>query len=160
MVNYRLSPSNLHVLLMFYPRTPSRSLIRFSASLHSSGDLHLPFSYPIGYCRREINDWLNDFIRITAPDSVEYVGAPKGDDLGDEGRPVRFQQPVEFCILVNTIKKGSSLPAGGCSPGNCVDDHQFCPCPKAQLGRSAHPRRGNRIGRCIHWKWWSYIAWS
>jgi len=68
-----------------------------------------------------INDWLGDIVRSAAPGSVEYVGAPKEDDLGGEGRLIKFQQPVELDSLVNTIKNGLALSA-------------------VQLGRSAHPR--------------------
>lgn len=59
-----------------------------------------------------VNDWLSDIVRTVAPGSVEYVGAPKEDDLGGEGRLVRFQQPVELESLVNVIKKGLALSAG------------------------------------------------
>ncbi|KAF9786727.1 GTP cyclohydrolase 1 type 2/Nif3 [Thelephora terrestris] len=68
-----------------------------------------------------INDWLSDIVQAAAPGSVEYVGAPKEDELGGEGRLVRFQQPVELGSLVNVIKRGLGLSA-------------------VQLGRSAHPR--------------------
>lgn len=51
---------------------------------------------------------------MAAPGSVGYVGAPKEDDLGGEGRLVRFQQPVELDSLVKAIKKGLGLPAGVC----------------------------------------------
>ena len=61
-----------------------------------------------------INDWLSDIVRVAAPGSVGYVGAPKEDDLGGEGRLVRFQQPVELDSLVKAIKKGLGLPAGVC----------------------------------------------
>jgi len=61
-----------------------------------------------------INDWLGDIVRTAAPGSVEYVGAPKEDDLGGEGRLVRFQQPVELESLVSAIKKGLSLAIGMC----------------------------------------------
>ena len=62
-----------------------------------------------------INDWLSDIVQTAAPGSVEYVGAPKEDDLGGEGRLVRFQQPVELESLVGAIKKGLALSAGMCS---------------------------------------------
>jgi len=68
-----------------------------------------------------INDWLSDIVRTDFPGSVEYIGAPKEDDLGGEGRLVRFQQPVELNNLVNVIKKGLALSA-------------------VQLGRSPCPR--------------------
>lgn len=59
-----------------------------------------------------INDWLSDIVRTSAPGSVEYVGTQKEEDLGGEGRLVRFQQPVELDSLVNAIKKGLALPTG------------------------------------------------
>ena len=86
-----------------------------------------------------INDWLSDVVRTAAPGSVEYVGAPKDDDLGGEGRLVRFQQPVELGILVNAIKKGLSLSAGMCSLSTYTSTGHS-PYSQVQLGRSAHPR--------------------
>lgn len=59
-----------------------------------------------------INDWLGDIVRTAAAGSVEYVGASKEEDLGGEGRLVRFQQPVELESLVNVIKKGLALSTG------------------------------------------------
>lgn len=59
-----------------------------------------------------INDWLSDVVRTSAPGSVEYVGIPKEENLGGEGRLVRFQQPVELDSLVNAIKKGLALSTG------------------------------------------------
>jgi putative NIF3 family GTP cyclohydrolase 1 type 2 len=61
-----------------------------------------------------INDWLSDIVQAAASGSVEYVGAPKEDELGGEGRLVRFQQPVELGSLVNVIKRGLGLSAGMC----------------------------------------------
>jgi len=49
---------------------------------------------------------------MSAAGSVEYVGASKEEDLGGEGRLVRFQHPVELDSLVNVIKKGLALSAG------------------------------------------------
>ena len=63
-----------------------------------------------------INDWLSDIVQTVAPGSVGYVGAPKDDDLGGEGRLVRFRQPVELKSLVDAIKKGLALSAGMCLP--------------------------------------------
>lgn len=88
-----------------------------------------------------INDWLSDIVRKVSPGSVEYVGAPKEDDLGGEGRLVRFQQPVALDNLVNVIKEGLVLSAGMCS----ADSYtyvvtQFCCAPTVQLGRSTYPR--------------------
>jgi len=68
-----------------------------------------------------INDWLSDIVRTVATGSVEYLGVPKEDNLGGEGRLVRFQQPIELDSLVNAIKKGLALST-------------------VQLGRPTHPR--------------------
>lgn len=88
-----------------------------------------------------INDWLSDIVLTVSPGSVEYVGVSKEDDLGGEGRLVRFQQPVGLDGLVNAIKKGLFLPASMCP----TDAHtsiiaQFFRVPTVQLGRSAYPR--------------------
>ena len=88
-----------------------------------------------------INDWLSDIVRTEFPGSVEYVGAPKEDDLGGEGRLVRFEKPVELDNLADVIKKGLAVPAGT-SPTNCYSSmviHLFR-VPTVQLGRSACPR--------------------
>ena len=61
-----------------------------------------------------ISDWLNVIVLTAAPGSVEYVGAPKEDDLGGEGRMVRFERPVGLDSLVNVIKKGLGLSSGTC----------------------------------------------
>lgn len=63
-----------------------------------------------------VNDWLSDIIRSVAPGSVEYIGTPKEDDLGGEGRLVRFQQPVELGDLLYAIKKELALSVGTRSP--------------------------------------------
>lgn len=91
-----------------------------------------------------INDWLSDVVRTAAPGSVEYVGAPKEDDLGGEGRLVRFQQPVELDVLLNAIKKGLSLSAGMCSPSvRLCTAIQFLPCSQKSnsAARLIHARR-------------------
>ena len=59
-----------------------------------------------------INDWLSDIVQTASPGSVEYVGAPEEDDLGGEGRLVRFEQSVGLNSLVNVIKKGLALSSG------------------------------------------------
>jgi putative NIF3 family GTP cyclohydrolase 1 type 2 len=71
--------------------------------------------------RGGINDWLSDIVRMSAAANdiaqpVEYVGTSKEEDLGGEGRLVRFQQPVELDSLVNTIKEGLALSAGAYLP--------------------------------------------
>ena len=86
-----------------------------------------------------INDWLSGIVLVAAPGSVEYVGAPKEDGLGGEGRLVRFQQPAELDVLVNAIKKGLALSAGTYSPTTYTSAVTQLP-PKVQLGRSAYPR--------------------
>lgn len=75
-----------------------------------------------------INDWLSDIVRTAAPGSVGYVGAPKDDDLGGEGRLVRFEQPVELDALVSAIKKGLALSAGACSSNDyaTIAPRTFC----------------------------------
>ena len=88
-----------------------------------------------------INDWLSDIVRTVGPGSIEYVRTPKEDDLGGEGRLVRFQQPVELDILANAIKEGLALPASMRSPStHAFVVVEFPPFPEVQLGRSAHPR--------------------
>lgn len=88
-----------------------------------------------------INDWLSDIVRTISPGSVEYIGAPKEDDLGGQGRLVRFQQPVELDSLVNAIKKGLALSAGLCPLYRYISMvTQFFRDPTVQLGRSAYPR--------------------
>ena len=59
-----------------------------------------------------INDWLSDIVRAAGPGTVEYVGAPKEEDLGGEGRLVRFQPPVTLDGLAKVIKEGLGLSAG------------------------------------------------
>lgn len=105
-----------------------------------------------------INDWLSDIVRTAAPGSVEYVGAPKEDDLGGEGRLVRFQQPVELGVLVKTIKEGLGLSAGMYSPS--TQTHmitQSRPCPRSPTRPLGSPAFGEgHIGGYMRWKWWLY----
>ena len=87
-----------------------------------------------------VNDWLSDIVRTVSPGSVEYVGASKDDDLGGEGRLVRFQQPVDLSDLLNAIKKGLALSAGMCpANGHASTAIQVFRVPTVQLGRSTHP---------------------
>lgn len=67
-----------------------------------------------------IVDFLSDIIHTVSPGYVEYVGVQKEDDLGGEGRLVRFQQLTEPASLVNAVKKGFALPAGTCSLDTCT----------------------------------------
>jgi putative NIF3 family GTP cyclohydrolase 1 type 2 len=87
-----------------------------------------------------INDWLSDIVRAGTPGSVEYVGAAKEDDLGGEGRLVRFQQPVELENLVVMIKKGLALSAGGCIFAVYTLRVAQVLRGQVQLARSAYPR--------------------
>ena len=104
-----------------------------------------------------INDWLSGIVCTAAPGSVEYVGAPKEDDLGGEGRLVRFQQPVELDVLVNAIKKGLSLSAGMRSPSTTCLVTQFRPSPKSPTRPFGSPTlREGHIGGYMRWKRWIY----
>ena len=88
-----------------------------------------------------INDWLSDIVRTVSPGSAEYIGDSKEDDLGGEGRLVRFQHPVELDSLVNVIKKGLALSAGMWPvSGSTSVFTRFFRVLKVQLGRSAYPR--------------------
>jgi len=107
-----------------------------------------------------INDWLSDIVRSAAPGTVEYVGAPKEDDLGGEGRLVRFQQPVELDSFVNTIKKGLALTTGMCSLSDCRSMvAQSCHCPESSTWSLVPPTlRKCHVGSYMRWKWWFYVA--
>jgi putative NIF3 family GTP cyclohydrolase 1 type 2 len=87
-----------------------------------------------------INDWLSDIVRTASPGSVEFIGGPKEDDLGGQGRLVRFQQPVELDNLVNVVKKGLALSAGTFPTNSCTSMvSQLFRVLLVQLGRSACP---------------------
>ena len=108
-----------------------------------------------------INDWLSDIVRTAAPGSVEYVGAPKEDDLGGEGRLVRFQQPVELGSLVSTIKKGLGLSAGMCMAiGDMFVVIQFLRCSKSPTWPLGPPAlRQGHVGGDVRRKWRFNAAW-
>lgn len=90
-----------------------------------------------------VNDWLSDIVRTAAAGSVEYVGASKEEDLGGEGRLVRFQQPVELDTLVNAIKKGLGLSAG-------MHSSNTQPFVVTQFFRHLPPQKSNLAGRLTH----------
>ena len=88
-----------------------------------------------------INDRLSGIVQTAAPGSVEYVGAPKEDGLGGEGRLVGFEQPAGLDSLVNVIKEGLVLLSGTCpTNGYASAVTHLCRHLKVQLGRSPRAR--------------------
>ena len=106
-----------------------------------------------------INDWLSAIVQTAAPGSVEYVGAPKEDDLGGEGRLVRFEQPVGLDSLVNAIKKGLALSSGTCPTNSYAAVTYLCRHPESPTWPLASPTfRRRHISGYMRWKWRLYAA--
>jgi putative NIF3 family GTP cyclohydrolase 1 type 2 len=63
-----------------------------------------------------INDWLASIVVDGIQGSFEksYVGAEKEDELGGEGRLVRFDDEVEMDSLIARIKNHLQLDKGTC----------------------------------------------
>ena len=103
-----------------------------------------------------INDWLSGTVQTAALGFVEYVGAPKEDDLGGEGRLVRFEQPVGLDSLVNVIKKGLALTSVTCPTNSYTHLYRH---PESSTWPLASPTfRRHHISGYKRCKWRLYAA--